>query len=146
MKSRIRFVYIRSRSLLEAQNYPVLTMLAQSLASIYVSLECFICHIPDVYIDTTGAAFTYPLAKFIMGCKIVAYVHYPIISTDMLQKVREMRPSYNNYEKIASNRSVSTLKLIYYHIFALCYSLVGACTDVVMVNSNWTRRHIEALW
>lgn len=106
-QSRLRFVKIRSRGFLEARHYPVLTMLGQSLASVGVALECLILHIPDVYVDTTGrfaafiysvpsthrshvctaflhastgAAFAYPLAKLIAGCKVVAYVHYPIIS------------------------------------------------------------------
>lgn len=57
----------------------------------------------------------------------------------MLDKVREQRPSHNNDELIASNKSVSSVKLLYYQIFALIYSLVGRCTDIVMVNSTWTR-------
>lgn len=51
---------------------------------------------PDSYIDTTGAAFTLPLAKLLMGCTTGCYVHYPTISTDMLQMVYERRSSYNN--------------------------------------------------
>ena len=54
-KSLIKFVKIRSRFLLEAKNYPVLTMLGQSVASVCVVLECLLCHIPDVYVDTTGS-------------------------------------------------------------------------------------------
>ncbi len=138
-------------------------MLFQSLASIYVAIECFTLFIPDIYIDTTGAAFTYPIAKYICDCRVVAYVHYPIISTvciginiyafikmaiymiyfsflkDMLQKVREQRPDYNNDSRIASNVQVSRMKLIYYHVFAALYSLAGRCADVVMVNSSWTK-------
>ena len=59
--------------------YPVLTMLGQSLGSLYVVIECLLAFTPDVYCDTTGAAFTYPLARFICGCHVIAYVHYPII-------------------------------------------------------------------
>ena len=98
----ISFTYIRSRSLLEAKwllrqtdlpvvkkyftffflRYPVATMLFQSLGSVVVSLECLWRLVPDVLVDTTGAAFTYPFFRILgQGCKVMAYVHYPIISS-----------------------------------------------------------------
>lgn len=65
---------------------------------------------------------------------------------DMLSLVREQRPSYNNGAWISSSIAVSRLKLAYYQAFALFYGLVGSLASVVMVNSSWTRRHIDALW
>jgi hypothetical protein len=60
--------------------YPHFTMLFQMLAMIvvgYISLHyCF----PHIYIDTTGVPFSYPLAKF-FGCKVITYIHYPILSS-----------------------------------------------------------------
>jgi len=47
--------------------------------------------VPDVWIDTTGAAFTYWPARLLFACQVLAYVHYPTISTDMLQRVWERR-------------------------------------------------------
>jgi glycosyltransferase involved in cell wall biosynthesis len=38
------------------------------------------------------------------------------------------------------------VKLIYYKIFAYLFSLVGLCPSLVMVNSTWTKRHIENMW
>lgn len=35
--------------------------------------------VPDVYLDTMGYAFTFPLFKILAGCKVGAYVHYPTI-------------------------------------------------------------------
>jgi len=144
--SQISLVRINTRKILEANNYPVLTMLFQSLASVIVALECLLRLTPDIYIDTMGAPFTYLVAKCCVGCIVVAYVHYPIISTDMLQKVQEQRPGYNNDNRIASSVTISSLKLIYYKIFAWAYSFEGRLCDVVMVNSSWTRAHIEKLW
>ena len=57
------------------------TMFFQSLASALVGLECVIKFTPDVFCDTMGAAFTYPVVHYLSGAVIVAYVHYPIIST-----------------------------------------------------------------
>ena len=60
--------------------YRRFTMIMQSLASVLVGLECILRFTPDVYFDTMGAAFTYPAARLLAGCKVLAYVHYPIIS------------------------------------------------------------------
>jgi alpha-1,2-mannosyltransferase len=34
----------------------------------------------------------------------------------------------------------------YYKLFALLYYMVGGLADVIMVNSTWTKRHIDELW
>ena len=144
----ISFVRIHSRPLLEANWYPIGTMIFQSIASIIVGFECLHNVVPDLYIDTTGAAFIYPLVNLwsLGTTKVCAYVHYPIISTDMLSKVREQRPGYNNNSRIASSVTISTLKLLYYKLFACFYSIVGSYADIVMVNSTWTYSHINSLW
>ena len=77
----IRVVYISSRGLLEAQRYPRFTMLGQSVGSILVAWECLTLFTPDVWIDTTGYAFTLPVAKLLAGCRTACYVHYPTITT-----------------------------------------------------------------
>jgi len=64
----------------------------------------------------------------------------------MLKKVREQRPSYNNASTIASSVTISTIKLLYYQLFASVYSWVGRHAQVVMVNSSWTKHHVEQLW
>lgn len=65
---------------------------------------------------------------------------------DMLNKVRERRPSFNNNARISSSVTVSNLKLLYYQLFARCYSYVGSYASTVMVNSSWTHKHIAELW
>lgn len=35
--------------------------------------------VPDVYIDSMGYAFTLPMFKYLGGCSVAAYVHYPTI-------------------------------------------------------------------
>ena len=62
-------------------------MLMQALGSVIVGLECLIRCTPDVYFDTMGAAFTYPASKLLAGCSVLAYVHYPMISTVLLYYV-----------------------------------------------------------
>lgn len=76
----VSFVYLKGRSLLDPMKYPVLTMLGQSLGSIVVATEALIRATPDVYVDTTGSAFSF-LVAYLAGCVIGAYVHYPTISS-----------------------------------------------------------------
>ena len=142
----LSFVKVPGRQWLEAARYPVLTMLGQSAGSMLLALVCLLYFLPDVWVDTTGCAFTYPVAALIGRCRIAAYVHYPTISTDMLSMVREQRPSYNNDRAVAGSPWKSRLKLVYYHGFAVLYGLCGWFVSLVMVNSSWTAAHIRALW
>jgi len=93
-----------------------------------------------------GYAFTYPIFKIFGGYKIACYVHYPTISTDMLSLVAEQRPSYNNEERITQSAVRTKAKLVYYRLFAGLYSLMGSFSEVIMVNSSWTARHINSIW
>ena len=61
--------------------YPIFTMLGQSLGSMVVAMTALCFLLPDVFVDTTGYAFTFIMAKILGGCRTVAYVHYPTIST-----------------------------------------------------------------
>ena len=56
-------------------------MLLQSLASMVVALECVLRLAPDLLIDTMGCPFTYPVFRLLACARVLAYVHYPIIST-----------------------------------------------------------------
>jgi alpha-1,2-mannosyltransferase len=55
-------------------------MVMQALASIFVGLECLSQLVPDVFLDSTGAAFSYPCARLLAGCTVMTYTHYPMIS------------------------------------------------------------------
>lgn len=131
-------------------------MLLQSLASIRVVLDGLHQFVPDVFADTIGLAFTYPIVKLLCGCKILSYTHYPTISTDMLQRVRERRAQYNNGAFISNSTTISFMKLMssfsfiitpsYYRLFSALYGLVGRCADIVLVNGTYTYNHIVSQW
>lgn len=131
--------------LLSPSLYPRFTMLGQAWGSVRVGMEAVGKLLPGVYVDTTGWAFPYPLV-WLAGARVVAYVHYPTISTDMLERVRARHHTYNNDSGVSSSWLKSWVKLCYYQLFAALYGAVGACAAVVMVNSSWTRRHISDLW
>ena len=79
------FVKLWTHGLMESSNYPRFTMLCQLLAyqiTCFEALSAFPC---DVFVDTVGVGFAYPMIKLIFGVKVVSYTHYPTISTDMLK-------------------------------------------------------------
>lgn len=76
----ISLVPLRGRGLLDPARYPVLTMLGQSVGSMILAAEALFRSTPDVFVDTTGCAFSFPVA-WLAGCTVGAYVHYPTIST-----------------------------------------------------------------
>lgn len=142
----VEFVFLKKRYLVEDSLYPHFTLLGQSLGSIFLGWEALMQCVPDIYIDSMGYAFTLPLFKYLGGCRVGSYVHYPTISTDMLSVVKNQNAGFNNAAFITRNPFLSKVKLIYYYLFAFIYGLVGSCSDVVMVNSSWTLNHILALW
>lgn len=142
----ITFVFLRHRSLVEASCYPHFTLLGQSGGSMFLGWEALTAFVPDLYVDSMGYAFTLPIFRYLGGCKVASYVHYPTVSTDMLSVVRERNPRFNNADFISRNPVLSAVKVVYYCCFALLYGLAGSCSDVIMVNSTWTLGHILALW
>lgn len=77
-----------------------------------------------------GYAFTYPFVAHTLHIPIIAYVHYPTISTDMLRRVSVF----------------NVAKQVYWRAFAVVYGLCGRYADIVLTNSTWTSRHIRMLW
>lgn len=72
---------------MNAEKYPTFTLLWQLIAYNKVCIEALSTVPCDVFIDTIGVGFAYPLVKILFGCKIVSYTHYPTISSDMLKQV-----------------------------------------------------------
>lgn len=142
----VEFVFLKKRYLVEASTYPYFTLLGQSLGSLVLGWEALTSVVPDIYIDSMGYAFTLPLFKFLAKCKVGCYVHYPTISTDMLSMLAERRTTYNNPGFVARNPILSRVKILYYHLFAYVYGIMGARSHIVMVNSTWTQGHILHLW
>lgn len=136
---------LRKRHLLSPSRYPRFTMICQAVASLVVSVEALYQFVPEIWVDTTGWAFVYPLLR-ILGCKVVAYVHYPTISSDMLLRVQRRETAFNNSQTLTSNSIFSYLKLIYYQMFGYWYGFCGGFANICMVNSSWTRDHVGNIW
>ncbi|XP_043249987.1 GDP-Man:Man(3)GlcNAc(2)-PP-Dol alpha-1,2-mannosyltransferase [Colletes gigas] len=145
-RHKIEFMYLHRRKWVEASMYPYFTLLGQSLGSVWLGIEALNSFVPDIYIDTMGYAFTYPLFRYIGGCRVATYTHYPTISTDMLRHIYRRVVSHNNRRVIARNPFLSAAKIAYYKVFAFMYGWVGRCAEIIMVNSSWTEEHINAIW
>ncbi|CAN0378468.1 unnamed protein product [Lampetra planeri] len=142
----VDFVFLRCRYLVEAERYPHFTLLGQSLGSIVLGWEALCRRVPHVLIDSMGYAFVMPLFRFLGGCRVGCYVHYPTISVDMLNVVRDRSARFNNAGRISRSPLLSSTKVVYYRLFAWLYGLVGSSARCVMVNSSWTLGHVLALW
>jgi alpha-1,2-mannosyltransferase len=142
----VQFVYLSTRHWLEASRYPRATLLGQSLGSMVVAWDACAQLTPHVWVDTMGAAFTFPIARLAGVSGVACYVHYPTVSTDMLARVADRRPDFNNDAAISGSAAATAGKLLYYRLFAVLYSWAGSYADAVMVNSKWTHAHIAAMW
>jgi len=104
-------------------------MLGQSLGSLILAYEAISYFVPDIFIDTMGYAFTLPFVSSVLEIPTAAYVHYPTISTDMLQALPGR----------------SSIKRRYYKLFALAYGYACNQINVLVTNSSWTQNHMEQL-
>jgi len=80
--------------------------------------KLFCIFVVDLYIDTMGYAFTLPLFKFLGGCNVACYVHYPTITGDMLRRVSGHVIAHNNRPYVARSPFLTAGKLLYYQLFA----------------------------
>ncbi|CDS43094.1 GDP Man:Man3GlcNAc2 PP Dol [Echinococcus multilocularis] len=151
-EARIHFVPLRSEPLLRPALYPFLTLAGQAIGSLIAGFEALIRLPSDIYLDTTGFAFTLPLFAWLLGARCGAYVHFPTVSSDMQRRVAartsDSATSYNNAARIRKSRVLTIFKQFYYVLFRFAYGWAGSAVNcrLVAVNSTWTRRHIEELF
>lgn len=140
----VDFVHMNKRSWIE--DWERFTLLGQSVGSMLLGWEALCWYCPDIMIDTMGYAFTYPVFRLLGFCRLGCYVHYPFVSTDMLRRVQKREVGVCNSGEVANSLMRSQAKLFYYRVIAVLYGMVGRWAKVVMVNSKWTRAHIDYLW
>lgn len=144
--SNVHFVFLRRRKWVEAQRWPRFTILGQSLGSVWLGLEALFSFVPHVYIDSMGYSFTLPLFRWLGGSRTASYVHYPVVSTDMIAAVETSLPAFSSSPVVTHSKWRQKAKVLYYQVFAWLYGVAGRRNSVVMVNSSWTYGHIKRLW
>ncbi|GAA93510.1 glycosyltransferase family 4 protein [Mixia osmundae IAM 14324] len=140
---RIILVSLSKRVWVEDATWKRITLLGQSLGSIVLGHEALSKLVPDVFIDTMGYAFTFPLVKALTAGKVPvgAYVHYPTISSVMVERIRADAPHDRGWLRAM----LAHVKHVYYLFVMEAYSLALRQADELMVNSSWTRSHVERL-
>ncbi|KAJ4002702.1 asparagine-linked glycosylation protein [Fusarium irregulare] len=144
----ITFLYLSKRDWVLPSTWPYFTLLGQSLGSLVLAWDAFSLLVPDVFVDTMGYAFALGLCKFLFpNVPTGAYVHYPTISTDMLESLDAKADAGTQGAHAGKGAGAQGFaKKNYWKLFAVIYSLVGSSVDVVMTNSTWTQGHIKSLW
>lgn len=135
---RIVFIFLEKRHLVDANTWPKFTLLGQAYGSIILSIEALYKLTPDYWVDTMGYPFGYPFVHCFADIPIITYTHYPIISSDMLQKLKSM-PGFKNNIKLK-------LKFVYWKIFMFLYEFSGSFVKIAATNSSWTYNHISSIW
>ena len=118
------------------KNFPRFTLILQSIAECLVAFEGLIRFLPEIFIDTTGCPLSMPLFRFLGGCRVACYTHYPTITSQMIKRVEAGTAMYNNANFIANSETLTSAKLLYYRVFALIYKFAGKAADIVMVNGR----------
>ncbi|QLL31462.1 hypothetical protein HG536_0B03250 [Torulaspora globosa] len=136
-RDRVVFIYLKNRRLVDSKTWPRFTLLGQAIGSIFLTLEALYKCPPDVWCDTMGYPFGYPFVHYFSHIPIVTYTHYPVISSDMLQKLQNM-------ENARSLRI--TVKYWYWKAFMLWYKYVGSFVSIATTNSTWTDNHMKRIW
>ena len=140
----VHFLYLTTRDWVLASRWPRFTLLGQSLGSLILAYDAFSLLVPDIFIDTMGYAFALGLSSLLFPTVPTgAYVHYPTISTDMLDS---LQVGGQGVHAGTGSGYRGQAKKKYWELFAKLYSKVGSTIDVVMTNSTWTQGHVRSLW
>lgn len=139
-------LYLTTRKYVLSSMCPYMTLLGQSMGSLVVAYDAFNLLVPDMFVDTMGYAFTLAFCKLLFpSVPTGAYVHYPTISTDMLESLDD-ESGAKGVNAGAGKGMKGQLKRKYWLAFARLYGWVGGQVDVVMCNSSWTSAHIRTIW
>ncbi|CAD8119088.1 unnamed protein product [Paramecium sonneborni] len=141
----LKFIPILKRNLLEPKKR--FTLLCQIFGQMIYALKCINKFQPDIFLDSTGLPFTFFIVRLLLpNVRVIAYVHYPFISTDMISQVEKKEAKYNNDDEITKSERKTKIKLWYYKFLFFLFSLCGRMVEFAYVNSTWTYNHMKQTW
>ncbi|XP_014208503.1 GDP-Man:Man(3)GlcNAc(2)-PP-Dol alpha-1,2-mannosyltransferase-like [Copidosoma floridanum] len=132
LQPNIKFVHLRQTKWIKKFAY---------LGSILVASEALSLLKPHIIIDTMGYGFVNYIFKTVGRCKVVNYIHNPMVTVEKL-KTRHVLLSNNQY--MLTRRSPSSLGIS--KGIAFLYGWTGGFADIVMVNSTYTEDNVDAIW
>lgn len=149
---RVIFVYLANRKLVDgggggrdpASSVPFLSTLLRAVGSMMLAYEALGVLVPDVFVDTAGFAFAYPLVAWLVNVPVVSYVHAPQV---LVPKHGGAGGSDDNGGK---KKKAGLVRRAWmrgcWTGLALVYAFVGSYASVVMANGTWTQQHMQRLW
>lgn len=126
---RIVIIFLTQKQLIEPSLYPIFNLVGQAFGQALLGYEAISNLVPDVFVDTTGLPFSYPVVRWFAQIPVVAYVHYPFIQSEMISSLRLFSP-----------------KQIYWRALMIAYKVAGLFANKVMANSTWTKQHLAQTW
>ena len=139
----ISFHRVHLRSLSEPRMYPIATLLCQLLLSAPLAIEALLrAYVPGVVVDTSGSTPLIHVVANVFGIDSIAYVHYPLVSSQMLGRVRDGLEMYNNRASFTSGLAKKA-KTIYYMMIRKMYGIAMRNARLVMANSSWTANEVR---
>ncbi|SMN22225.1 similar to Saccharomyces cerevisiae YNL048W ALG11 Alpha-1,2-mannosyltransferase [Maudiozyma saulgeensis] len=133
--SRISFIFLKYRKYVDSKTWPHFTLLGQAIGSVLLSIEAILKCPPDIWCDSMGFPFGYPWVWHLLRIPIITYTHFPVISSDMLNKL-------SHQQQTLKNRG----KGIYWKLFMKYYEHMGSFITIACTNSSWTNDHISRIW
>lgn len=97
LQPNIRFVHLHQRKYIKSFAY---------LGSMIVACEALALLKPHIVIDTVGYGFVNSIFKYVGGCKVINYIHNPMVSMD---KLKTRHVILNNNQYVMTRRSANAL-------------------------------------
>lgn len=131
---RVVFVHLNDKLkwMIDSKSWKIASLILQSLSSVWIAFDGLNQLAPDIFIDTQGFPFVYGAVSFCLGIPIVSYVHYPIISGDMLKSLGGVQGLYR-YVKYA-----------YWWTMLKAYQISSSHASITLCNSTWTLDNVKA--
>lgn len=123
--NRIVIIGLTQTNLINPETFPWLTLVGQAFGMAVLGYEAISNLMPDVFVETTGLAFCYPVVSWIGCVPVLSYVHYPFVQHSMIQTLKWWSP-----------------KQLYWRLLLVAYRFALKFSSVTTSNSTWTSEHL----
>ncbi|MCH0629462.1 glycosyltransferase [Kocuria palustris] len=141
-EARCVFIYLR-RFNSWIEHWKQFTLAGQLVGSFLLGAEALFELTPDVWVDTQGLPGPYMVVGLRLRIPIIAYVHYPVLQSDMFAKLRIKRMA----EVFSHGYDVAAVaKFWYWLVLYYTYMILGALVEVTLCNGTFTYTHLKQVW
>ena len=144
--SQVKIELIRLKTAYLLKPFPNFTMLIQIVGQIVFAFELLLTAYSDMVIDSTGLPYMLPVTSVIGRSYCVAYVHYPLISYDMINDISKGVSGVHSRGVLSKFIVFRWIKIVYYYLIFFSYKFVGYFINHAFTNSTWTNNHIKLIW